>query len=324
MKNEELMLEIVERLKVQPGIILLHHNADIDAVGSAIALQSAFPGFSIGAFQKINQMSKKFLNQFDDVKILSDPELEQFKTIVILDTSSPSQLGVPLEQLKEPIVIDHHKSNEKWKNGLYYNDDSKTSCAEIIFELLQAIDFEIKPKFALAILVAILADTGHFKYANPQSLLNFGKLLEIGNYTMMDILDMVDSTDSIEFSQRIAHLKGAQRLRFRVLQGYLVVISQLSSFEASMCKHLLILGADIAFVGAQHDSEVRISGRASAELVKLGLHLGEFFQNLGTDLSCDGGGHAGAGGLNGIGDAEMVLNICLEKISDHLKRLKIP
>jgi nanoRNase/pAp phosphatase (c-di-AMP/oligoRNAs hydrolase) len=321
MKDIELMSKIVDRFKIEPGLILLHHNADIDAVGSALALKNAFPSFSIGAFQKISQKSKKLINYFEDIEILQPPELDKFKTVVILDASTPSQLGISQDVLNNPIIIDHHVSNNVWDSEFYYCDDSKSSCAELIFELLEFIDFQITQKTALALSVAILADTGHFKYANPDSFINFAQLMKLGNLTMADVLKLVEENDQLEMSQRIAHLKGAQRLKYQQINGYFIAVSILSSYEAIMCKYLLTLGADVAFVGAQHDENIRISGRASKELVQKGLHLGEFFQGLSTELSCEGGGHAGAAGINGTGDVEMVLNVCMNKMSEILKEM---
>ena len=315
MKNNEIMLRIVERLKTEPGIILLHHNADIDALASALALQSAYPSYSIGAFKNISQMSKKLLYFFNDITILQSPEINKYKTIVILDTSTPNQLGIPQELLTDPIVIDHHTRNNDWKTELYYCDDTKTSCAEIILELLELINFNIPQKNALALLIGILTDSGHFKYANLETFKNFTHLLELKNLTMADVMKIIGNQELSDISQRIAHLKGAQRLKFQQFRKYLVAVSQLNSFEASMCKNLILLGADVAFVGAQRDEEIRISGRATNELVKNGLHLGKFFQSLAEEISCDGGGHAGAAGINGKGDVEMVLNACMKKIS---------
>lgn len=318
MKDAELFSKIVERLRMGPGLILLHHNADIDAVGSAIALQYAFPTYAIGAFKSVSQAGKQILGRFNDCTILDSPVLEKYQTIVILDSSSPSQLGVPSDLPEDVIVIDHHLRNELWQTELYYCDDSKRACAEIIFELLEFIDFQINHQVALALLLGILADTGHFKYATPQSLINFARIMEIGELTMQQVFEALDNSETLDRSQRIAHLKGAQRLKFEQYKKYLVAISQLSSYEASMCKHLLILGADVAVVGAQRDESFRISGRASAELVNKGFHLGELFQELGLELSTGGGGHPGAAGVNGIGDVEMVLNACRDKIYEFL------
>jgi len=320
MKNKSLALKIIERVNLEPGLILLHHNADIDALGSAIAFRNAYPGYSIGAFQNISQLSKKLLKYYDDIIIMQPPKIDQYKTVVILDASTPSQLGISQEVLDNPIVIDHHLFNDIWETRYYYCDPSKTSCAEIIYEFLKLTNFKFDQKTALALLVAILADTGHFKYANYDSLINFANLLKLGKLTVQEVLDVLDMGNEINISQRIAHLKGAQRSKFTLSNGYIIAISQISSYEASMCKNLLALGADLAFVGAQRGEQIRISGRASAELVDNGLHLGKFFQKLGYELSCEGGGHAGAAGVNGTGDVEMVLNACVDGISKMLKK----
>jgi nanoRNase/pAp phosphatase (c-di-AMP/oligoRNAs hydrolase) len=321
MMNERLISEIVDRFKVQPGLILLHHNADIDAVGSAIALQSAYPEFSIGVFQNISQLSKTFLKHYPEISIIHEPELNQYKILIILDTSTPSQLGLEQKLPEDIIVIDHHASSDSWDTDLYYCDESKSSCAEIIFELLKHIGSKISSEVALALLVAILGDTGHFKFATHESFEAFAELLKIGDLKAADVFKVLENTDKSDTSQRIAHLKGAQRLRFEQVRKYIIATTILSSYEASMCKQLITLGADVAFVGAQRDEQIRISGRVSAELVKSGLHLGEFFKSLGTELMCEGGGHDGAAGLNGVGDVELTINACTNKMSEILRKM---
>ena len=151
--------------------------------------------------------------------------------------------------------------------------------------------------------------------------MNFAKLLELGNLKANDVFDVLENSNKMHNSQRIAHLKGAQRLKFEQINKYLVASTMLSSYEASMCKFLINLGADIAFVGAQRDDHVRISGRATNELVNSGLHLGEFFKEISNELACEGGGHDGAAGLNGIGDVEMILNACMNKIAHILRSI---
>lgn len=321
MKDNALLKKIIERLRIEPGLILLHHNADIDAVGSAIALKNAYPGYTIGAFENVSQISRKFLSRFQDISIITEPELEKFKTIVILDTSTPMQLGLQGQELHDYIVIDHHVCTNSWDTDLYYCDETKSSCAEIIFELLEAIEFSITPEIALALCGAILADSGHFKFATSDTLINFARLLDLGNIKAGEVFEILGNRDKMDSSQRIAHLKGAQRLKYEQVYGFLIVSSILSSYEASLCKNLIVLGADIAFVGAQRGEQLRISGRANRELVERGVHLGEFFKDLGSELMCEGGGHDGAGGLNGVGDVEMVLNACMGKIAHTLKNI---
>jgi len=319
MQKQKEFSKIIQSLNSEPGLILLHHNADIDSVGSAIALQSAFPNLSIGANQNISHLSKNMVSHFEDIEIHINPEIDQKMVLVILDTSSPIQLDIEPANLDNAVIIDHHKKNSNLKNEIYYCDETKSSCSEIIFELLEFMKFKITRKTALALLAGIVADTGNFRYANIQSFKSFINLLEQSNLTMGEVLKIFNNIDTQNISQRIAHLKGAQRLKFKQYSNLLIVISQLSSYEASMSKNLIILGADVAFVGAQRGENVRISGRASSELVKLGLHLGTFLQKISAELSCEGGGHAGAAGMNGIGDVEMMLNACMNGVIDLLK-----
>jgi nanoRNase/pAp phosphatase (c-di-AMP/oligoRNAs hydrolase) len=92
-----------------------------------------------------------------------------------------------------------------------------------------------------------------------------------------------------------------------------VAISLGSSHESSVCKALLGIGADVAFVGSQRDEKFRISARARQDLVRKGMHLGKILDEVGGETSSSGGGHAGAAGLTGTGDVEALLNICLSR-----------
>ena len=51
-------------------------------------------------------------------------------------------------------------------------------------------------------------------------------------------------------------MKGGQRLRFERVGEHIVAISLGSSFESSVCKSMLGLGADVAFVVSQTGRDV--------------------------------------------------------------------
>jgi len=137
---------------------------------------------------------------------------------------------------------------------------------------------------------------------------------------MEEVLSITESP--VDISERVAQLKGGQRMRFERVGQYVVAISQGSSFESSVCKALLNLGADLAFVASQRDEEFRLSARARQDLVRKGLHLGQLLGNVGEETDNDGGGHGGAAGLVGVGDAEAILNICMQKSMAYLRTLK--
>ncbi|HSV42353.1 MAG TPA: DHH family phosphoesterase, partial [Methanomassiliicoccales archaeon] len=124
-----------------------------------------------------------------------------------------------------------------------------------------------------------------------------------------------------DVSERVAMLKGGQRVRFERVGDKIVAISLGSSFESSVCKGLLNIGADVAFVVSQRDENFRLSARARPEMVRAGLHLGKMLEGLGKETDNEGGGHPGAAGLTGVGDAEAMANICMKKTMDFLRAL---
>jgi len=172
----------------------------------------------------------------------------------------------------------------------------------------------------LALLAGMLTDSGHFKYATPDLLHTFADIMAEQRIDIDEVLDLTDMEQDL--SERISQLKGAQRLRFERCGDHLVVISYGSAFESSACKAMLGLGGDVAFVGSQRGEQFRVSARARADIVRMGLHLGKLLEDIGVETSNDGGGHGGAAGLVGVGDVEAVLNICMARTLDFFRAHK--
>lgn len=313
------MLEdIIGRLS-SDKLILVHGNADPDALGSAYALAKAFPPAAILPVEGLDRTSKNVSARLG-MELLVRAE-RSYPLIVVLDTSSPEQLGPYSQMQGDMIIIDHHCPSTKWEGrGTYICDDSKRSCAELVLELIRLAGKPITRDMALALCAGILTDTGHFRFSNPASLRAFASLLDDTNLSMEEVLSITESP--VDISERVAQLKGGQRMRFERVGEYVVAVSQGSSFESSVCKALLNLGADIAFVASQRNEEFRLSARARQDLVRKGLHLGQLLGNVGEETDNDGGGHGGAAGLVGVGDAEAILNICMQKSMAYLRTLK--
>ncbi|MDD1756444.1 MAG: DHHA1 domain-containing protein, partial [Methanomassiliicoccales archaeon] len=174
----------------------------------------------------------------------------------------------------------------------------------------------------LALLAGMLTDSGHFKFANPSLLHTFAEIMESHHIEIDEVYDLVDLEQDI--SERISQLKGGQRMRFERVGDRLVAISLGSAFESSVCKALLGMGADIAFVGSQRGEQFRVSARARMDVVRMGLHLGKLLEDVGTETMSDGGGHGGAAGLMGVGDVEAILNICMSRGLEFFRKNKKP
>ena len=341
------MFEELIRVLSEKGtskLILLHHNADPDAVGSGYALMRAFPNVTVGASESINKISERLSDELGfKVDINPDPSL--FDVNVILDTSSKTQLGDLAASLKDPYVVDHHSYTGDWAGASYCHcDEAKSSCAEIVYEILKEAGFCFSAEnsaVALALLTGMATDTARFRYANAAALRSFAALMGESGVTMDDVLCIVEGEPFFDKSRKIAHLKAAQRSRFESLfDGDVVVAtSHVSSFEASASKSLLLIGADVAFVACRNGDELRVSARAKSSVVEnYGLHLGYLMNEVsrevgdgvcggGSNTSCDqtgsgagrrscgGGGHAGAAGFNGINcEEKKVIDLCVSKL----------
>lgn len=308
---------IARRLQSGRKLVLLHGNADPDALGCAYAIYRTFQNVDVAAPGGIDRLSKVIGAKLD-FRVLDFAAPDEYDVVVVVDTSSPDQLAPLTCKIERCIVIDHHARTDRWQDCVYYCDDSKRSCAEIIYDLLKEAELGVGEDVGLALLAGMLTDSGHLSYATPSLLHTFAEILERTGLNMDEIVDLIDLDPDI--SERISQLKGAQRLRFERSDGFIVATSFGSAFESSVCKAIINLGADVAFVGSQRDENFRVSARARPDVVRMGLHLGKLLGDVGSETSNDGGGHGGAAGLVGVGDVEAILNICLQRALEFIKQ----
>lgn len=314
-----MLTTIAERLRHGRKLVLLHGNADPDALGCAYAIARAFPEADICAPGGMDKIAKVVASKLN-IKVLERADMAKYDQIVVVDTSSPDQLGEFASVPPETIIIDHHARSDRWGGRTYYCDDTRKSCAEIVYQILRASGVKVERDAGLALLAGMLTDSGHFRYSNGALLRSFADLMEEAGVEIDEVTSMTDLEPDV--SERISQLKGAQRIRFDRIGDRIVAISVGSAYESSVCKGMLSIGADVAFVGSQRDEHFRLSARARPEMVRMGLHLGRMLEDVGTETSNDGGGHGGAAGLVGVGDVEAILNICMQRTMDFLREKK--
>lgn len=312
-----MLSSIASELEGGGFVALLHGNADPDALASAFAVQSCFPGVTIWTPGGTDRMAKEMTRALG-IRLSEADERPDGK-LIVLDTSGPEQLPKGID-FSDAIVVDHHARTERWSvSRVYYCDDSKSSCSEIVLELIKAAGKKVPREAALALMAGILTDTGMFKFGRPSALRAFADLME-GDDIHMDEATALVHMDS-DISERISQLRGAQRLRYWKVGDFIVASSQGSAYEASVCKGLISLGADVVFVGSQRGDDFRISARATQQMVRMGVHLGKLLGGVGSETSNGGGGHPGAAGITGVGDVEAILNISVDNVVKLLKKL---
>ena len=311
--------QIAEKLKDRRKVILVHGNADMDAIGSAYAIKSSFPEADIYAPNGIDRVSKLVTEKMG-ITILEECDISSYDLVVVVDTSSPEQLETEIEIPKDSVIIDHHMPTGKWDGYNLYCDETKTSCCEIVKDILDANGIDIDRDTALMLIGGMITDSGHFQFARPEMLEAFADLMRRCDIGMDEAYNLTIAPVSI--SEKVAMLKAIERTKFDRVGSLIVATSYGGSFEASSCRAIMAAGADVVFVGSQRDDEFRLSARATQEAVRKGVHLGDIMKGIGTETMNDGGGHGGAAGLSGIGDVEAMLHICMCRTMDVFREIK--
>lgn len=305
-------------------VVLSHRNGDPDALASSYVLSRLFPEITISTSGGLNSPAKNLISALElEFPELGPEELQEFDMAIIVDCSSPSQLeiipSIPL------LVIDHHARNSAWESIedviFYHSDPGKRSCSEIVYEIGKRAGKQMTDPASTLLIGGILTDTGHFTFANPETLRVTAELLDGSPLTLEEIHNSLNS-QVVNLSKRIAKIRAAQRIRMEEFLGVIMAVSEVNAFEGDAARSMLMLGADVAWVGSARKNEYRISARASSGLVRMGFHMGKFLEDVGKEVNGVGGGHPGAAGLSGTGDPEAVLHVCKEKFKRVLRELK--
>ncbi|MCK4429171.1 MAG: DHH family phosphoesterase [Candidatus Aenigmarchaeota archaeon] len=291
------MIKFPEYRKI---ILLTHHNADIDAICSSTALLYGLEQKNIrakiGVANSVAKQAKSVL-EYAGTKVIINPTLENYDVIFVLDTAVPEQLEpMKLPKDKEIIVIDHHE-NTKIKGTEELIAPRRKATCELILKVLKDNDVRITKKIANLLLAGIISDTNHFKFADNVTFKLVSELLTY-HADLSFVFDLIHNPP--EFKERLAKLKGIRNLEIYRTNNCLIAALEVKEFEAAVARGAIALGADISIVFAEMESELRVSARANARIVRdANLNLGqEIFSKIGDIAAGSGGGHDAAGSLN--------------------------
>lgn len=172
--------ESIERLaqELRAGrsvAISTHINADGDGCGSETALARLLG--QIGIRSKIVNPTPwpdmyKFLLG-DDVRDASDMGAKGLKdadVLVVLDISDVKRLGVLAEAVRKltipKLVIDHHLPSDEPPSNMMVADTAACATGELIYDFATVLGLKVTPDIARALYIALLTDTGGFRFSN--------------------------------------------------------------------------------------------------------------------------------------------------------------
>ncbi len=323
-----LLKNFIKKLHPRYGVIFCHHNADPDSLYTANLLLKLLRRFNsrikCDIFPVGISAVSRSLMEMVNIEIAKSPDLVKSDFIVLVDTSTISQLGEwgkkILESDKPIILIDHHAVHPETKRlaSVLIVDKKATSACEVVYRLCKEAKVKIDRKAALGLLYGIAYETKWFRYGSQETFQNIAELLRYGA-KINDVLSRL--TKPISKSERLAKLKAASRLKIKNIKEWFLIISQVSSYQASVARALITLGADIAIVGGETKQKIRISLRSTLNFYeKTKIDLGEDIAPiLGRKAFGAGGGHPTSAGVNGVGNVNEImdeaLKILREKIS---------
>lgn len=324
----EKLAVLLSSYKGKEALLLAHHNADPDSVCSAAALYFGLKEIGInakiGAVDSISRLSKKILDTLN-LKVEINPE-PLADLIVLLDASTAGQLSGYAETFKnaktQKVIIDHHAIQEQSLDAdLKYIDETSTSSTKLVYELLQKLNISISKEIALLILLGIVAETAHLRFSKLEDLKIITKLLEDHSIKFSEVLSIL--TLKADISENIARIKCAKRMEMYRIKDYLIVTSNIVSFEASAARALVRLGADLAIVYAKRENELRVSIRSRStfyEETKIDLAK-DIIPEVAKIIDGSGSGHPTAAGANGkaVDKGEKVLKHVVDYVKNKLE-----
>jgi len=315
--------------EVKPGkaLVLCHHNADPDAVCSALALTELLlalrPGMAISCYaaEGVSKVSRRILD-FLGFDFTEEVDVREADILFMVDTNNVELLEDLKDDVRERareaplVVIDHHAVHPDTARiaALYIADEKASSTCEIILRLYEELGLEVSPKVAKALFLGIAYDTRHMLYADARTFLAMAKLVEAGARPR-ELMPLLSA--EMDYSERVARLKACSRIRVFKFGEWLVAFSHVSAFQASVARAFLSLGAHLAIVAGEREGRLRVSMRATEAFGSgTGIHLGrDIARPLGERIGGMGGGHALSAGANGVGEPEEAIEHCLDILS---------
>jgi len=306
--------------------IIGHRNADPDAICSMQAfsyfLKKLYKDVDVSLIaENVNKVSEKIILELNlniESNLSFKPDI-----VTLIDTNNLLQVGKIKDLIPKNIpiiIIDHHTAHPETGRISQFKiiDEKATSASEIIYKILKEVSLEIEPNIALSLLIGILYDTRRFTLISDETFSIVLDLLRAGaNYSKA--LELLRTT--MDRSEKIARLKAAQRATIHKIGDWIIVTSRVSTYEASACRALLDLGADVAFVVAEKDDEIRISARAKQEFFeKTSISLAKVMEKVGQVINGVGGGHPTAAGANGNKDAEEGIKAVLKFLEKEISK----
>lgn len=150
-------------------LLTSHARPDGDSIGSQLAL--AFALQTLGKDVHIINVDPPPDHYYefpgvDRIEIGSQaPAAVDGEAVVVMECGELARTGIAGLEGRFIINIDHHVGNRLYGAVNWY-DESAAACAEMVFDVIRALEVPLTSDIATHIYLAILTDTGSFHHSN--------------------------------------------------------------------------------------------------------------------------------------------------------------
>jgi phosphoesterase RecJ-like protein len=178
--------KIAEAIRVNHSFLLTaHEGPDGDAVGSTLAMASLLRKLGKDVHVHFRDPVPELYSFLPGVLSVSESIPDQdFDVAVVLDIGERRRAGEAFcnfKRIKTVINLDHHLACENF-GTLNLIDPSAAATGVLVYRVASTMGYAIDPETALCLYVAIITDTGSFRYsnANREAFTIAGEMIEAG------------------------------------------------------------------------------------------------------------------------------------------------
>lgn len=175
-QRRESIERLAQELRAGRSVAMSTHiNADGDGCGSETALSRLLGQMGIRS-KIVNPTPWPEMYKFllgDDVRDASDlgaKGLKDAEVLIVLDISDVKRLGVLAETVRRltipKLVIDHHLPSDEPPSSMMVADTTACATGELIYDFATVLGLKVTPDIARSLYVALLTDTGGFRFSN--------------------------------------------------------------------------------------------------------------------------------------------------------------
>ena len=198
---ENKIQEFLERVRGAKSIAIMgHKNPDGDSLCSVLALAHLIEeNFGVSPVCMYDGNIPENLSEVPlrtRIKYFERVDLsEVYDLAIVMDYGNPVHIGGPrpvVDNAKFVVEIDHHK-NENPIGQLCINDDTAAATAVIVYHIMRAGGLRMDVHTADLLALAILTDTGNFKFVRNGDALRIMADLVDGGVDVRGLIEMMNN-----------------------------------------------------------------------------------------------------------------------------------